>query len=318
MGQYIGCDFERQTVCECQWVVNYAGRGSDWERFVRQHYGGTVSDTGVSPGHALPQLLRRTMNSWNVSGLAVYLGRDFISFGPMLSSRRYPGLDNFYGTDILFTNSAPFVLDARTRSRIWQLRLHKAILDTEPPVVALSSTSSIGSQNSLSSVYRLGDGSPQEVTNETFLSETAMRPYSGSGHRLGDDSARPTMEQSGNEANIVELQLFLSNSQGHPGCLRVPLTQAKIPEVQKVLDCWAVKWERPLTWAGNRFEAAEDFSRLHGQAFLCMDLLLLGMSPAAALMLTPDGTWEQYPLGRSKPLPPSDNGDDEGTLALTN
>lgn len=89
-----------------------------------------------------------------------------------------------------------------------------------------------------------------------------------------------------------QLILVLSNADGHPGLLCLPVSS---PEpVLAVMGRWR---ESALHWAGRLWESADDFTQLRETALNLTDILLLGLEPDFAMALTPDWTWEKYPRG---------------------
>jgi len=98
--------------------------------------------------------------------------------------------------------------------------------------------------------------------------------------------------------------LFLGNHEGHIGMLCLPVPNRHIQAVQPVLRTWEQSCEVPLVWAGREWRTADDFLSLRDAAFNMPDIFLLGIDTQMAMALTPDWSWEQYPLGLGLPAVP--------------
>jgi len=172
MGGSASAELDRETLAEASWLVQHGELGSPWGRFVIQRYGSGIAATGMNSSAAVPRLLRKRVQDWDVQGCTVHLGPDFVSFGRQLSSPSYSETDFFYGIDILFGQHPQSSWLWYCHPQVWLLRLHKAILEElpslpEPTAVAVSSSAGTSPSRTLIDIQRfpgrprwLGDSPP--------------------------------------------------------------------------------------------------------------------------------------------------------------
>jgi len=93
-----------------------------------------------------------------------------------------------------------------------------------------------------------------------------------------------------------QLSLYLSNADGHVGYLCLPVPTHKVEIATAMVESWH-QHEVPLLWGGRSWATEEEFAELRETALNMPDLLLLGLETELAMALTPDWTWEKYPMG---------------------
>eukprot|EP00928_Gymnodinium_smaydae_P054194 TRINITY_DN38012_c0_g1_i1.p1 TRINITY_DN38012_c0_g1~~TRINITY_DN38012_c0_g1_i1.p1 ORF type:complete len:434 (-),score=97.88 TRINITY_DN38012_c0_g1_i1:67-1236(-) len=146
----VGCsDFSRDEDKESSWLVEHGGFGSPWSHFTLRRYGAGFAATGVSTSVALPRLLRRRLQDWNVKGCSVHLGEHSVSFGRQLESRtstsRPTPAELFYGVDIFFgDNSSRASWVWYCRPSEWLLQLHHAVLEPLPQPAPTTAATHVG------------------------------------------------------------------------------------------------------------------------------------------------------------------------------
>jgi len=99
------------------------------------------------------------------------------------------------------------------------------------------------------------------------------------------------------ERRPLQLSLLLSNADGHIGLLSLPVPEEQAEAAAQACERWSRSCAVPLRWAGRQWSTNEDFQELRSSTLNMPDLLLLGLETDLAMVLTPDGTWEKYPLG---------------------
>lgn len=99
------------------------------------------------------------------------------------------------------------------------------------------------------------------------------------------------------ERRPLQLSILLSNADGHIGLLSLPVPEEQAEAAAQACERWSRSCAVPLRWAGRQWSTNEDFQELRSSTLNMPDLLLLGLETNLAMVLTPDGTWEKYPLG---------------------
>lgn len=309
MGGIVWSEFLRDEEAEAAWVVEHHGLGSPWSQFALRRYGAGFGATGVSSTVALPRLLRRRLQDWGVQGCAVHLGRHFVSFGRQLeSTSRSDAPKLFYGTDIFFgDNSERASWFWYCRASEWLLQLHKAVLEPLPAPPSVAQT-----PLQVQHQHQRWPGRPRFLgeSNQARAAAEAAAAAEAEEARKAEEATKAGLagiakgwEEDGDEIShlneVVEqqLSLFLSNADGHIGCLSLPVPRGHTDVAARLVQEWGQTLEVPLLWAGRLWQTTEDFMHLRESALNMPDLLLLGMETDLAMTLTPDWTWEKYPRG---------------------
>lgn len=323
MGGIVWSDFERDVDSEASWTVEHHGLGSPWSQFSLRRYGVGFGATGVSASVALPRLLRRRLQDWAVQGLGVHLGPNFISFGRQLESVSRSEAQLFYGVDIFFGDTC----DRASwfwycRASEWLLQLHKAVLEPLPTPPPMAPTAVQGARGPLA-----GDAGHRWPGRPRFLGDTAQARAAAEAAAaaeaeealkaatlIGKSKAEedPDVDELAQLNEIVDqqLSLFLSNADGHIGCLSLPVPRSQAEVTARLVEQWGLTCEVPLLWAGRDWTTEEDFMQLRETALNMPDLMLLGLETELCMTLTPDWTWEKYPRGYGDAALPGQQGED--------
>eukprot|EP00929_Paragymnodinium_shiwhaense_P112208 TRINITY_DN80470_c0_g1_i1.p1 TRINITY_DN80470_c0_g1~~TRINITY_DN80470_c0_g1_i1.p1 ORF type:complete len:385 (-),score=50.01 TRINITY_DN80470_c0_g1_i1:87-1241(-) len=305
--------FKRQNEAKVSWTISNEGLGSQWQQYALRRYGSGFSATGVPTSVALPPLLQRRLLDWTVKGFSVDLGAAFISFGRVLEASS-GGQPVFFGTDIFFgDNSARASWFFPCQSHEWLLQLHKAVLE---PVPDLPPATSDLEAPPAAGRPRYLRHSRDEAAGQFWGDEQEDDVSAARGAAAAAETSR---RYSSSEGHVAEqhMVLFLSNHEGRVGILTVPVPNRNLQAVQAVMRTWAATCEVPLLWGGRLWRSSEDFFALRDGALNMPDLFLLGVDAQLAMALTPDWSWEQYPLGFGLPaLPKGDLEDTESAIDM--
>ncbi|CAE8646912.1 unnamed protein product [Polarella glacialis] len=324
-------EFDREGEAQVSWRVLHHDVASHWSQYVFGRYGTGVSITGVAANIAIPRLLRKNMQDWDVKSLSFHAGKQFFSVGRYLQSISRASSQMFHGVDIRFGEHTGFGSMFYCRTTEWMLQLHKAVLEPLPSGTTMPTAvgSFAGSRQTGRSdprfpgkAHYLGDGPRPSTEREQVVAiagpssvqEAAVKAAGGAredtdagrsleGQAEPEDAAGVHLCASASQPSETpcavthQLALFLGNADGHVGLLSVPVPSDKVDEVACLVSEWSDSVEVPLKWANRLWRTTEDFLQLRATAANMPDLLLLALEPDVAAALSPDWTWEKYPMG---------------------